>query len=79
MPFGGLGAEALLAAGDEMAGERDLGHEHERLLALRERRGDRLEINFGLARAGDAVEQRHGEAVVHIGEQLGLPRLPAQA
>ena len=71
MPFGWLGAEALLAAGDEMAGERDLGHEHQRLLALRERCGDRLEIDFGLAGAGDAVEQSHGEAVLHIGEELG--------
>ena len=70
MPFGGLGAEALLAAGDEMAGEGDLGHQHQRLLALGERCGDRLEIDLGLAGAGDAVEQRHGEAVVHIGEKL---------
>ena len=70
MPFGGLGAEALLAAGDEMAGQRDFGHEHERLLALRQCGGDRLEIDFGLAGAGDAVEQRHGEAVIHIGEEL---------
>ena len=33
MPFGGPGAEALLAAGDELAGERDLGHQHQHLLA----------------------------------------------
>ena len=71
MPFGWLGAEALLAAGDEMTGERDLGHEHKRLLALRQGGGDRLEIDLGLAGAGDAVEQRHGEAVLHIGEELG--------
>ena len=35
MPFGWLGAKALLATGDEVAGEGDLRHEHERLLALR--------------------------------------------
>ena len=84
MPFGRLGAEALLAAGDELAGEGNLGHQHERLLALRERRGDGLEIDLGLARAGDAVEQRHGEAVARVGEKLAcgvrlLRREPAPA
>ena len=77
MPFGGPRAEALLAAGDELAGERDLRHQHEHLLPARERRGDRLEIDFGLARAGDAVEQAHGEAVFGIGEQVARGLLPA--
>ena len=32
---------------------------------------DRLEIDFGLAGAGDAVEQRHGKAVIaRVCEQL---------
>ena len=70
MPLGGARAETLLATGDELRGERDLGHEHEDLPAARERGGDRLEIDFRLARAGDAVEQRHGEAALGVGEEL---------
>ena len=69
MPLGRARAETLLAAVDELTGECDLGHEHEHLPAARERRRDRLEIDFGLARAGDPVEQRHGEAAAGIGEQ----------
>ncbi len=69
VPFGGAGAETLLAAGDELAGERDLGHQHEHLTPPRQRGCDRLEIDFGLAGAGDAVEQRHGEAAARIGEE----------
>ena len=57
MPFGGPRAEALLAAGDELTGQRDLGHQHQRLLALPKGLRDRLEIDLGLARAGDTVEQ----------------------
>ena len=67
MPLGGLGAEALLATRDELAGQRDFGHEDERLLPVRESLGDRLEIDFGLARPGDAVEEGHGEAIARIG------------
>ena len=74
MPLGRLGAEPLLAAGDEMSGEGDLGHQHQRLLAFGERCGDRLEIDLGLAGAGDAVEERHAEAVAHIGEKLACRR-----
>ena len=70
MPFGGPRAEALLAAGDELAGQRDFGHQHEHLLAERQGRGNRLEIDFGLARAGHAVEQAHAETVAGIGEQV---------
>ena len=70
MPLGRAGAEPLLAARNELIGERDLGHQHQHLAAARERRGDRLEINFGLARAGNAVEQSHGEAVASVVEQL---------
>ena len=57
MPLGRAGAETLLAAGNELIGERDLGHQHQHLLAACQRGGDGLEIDFGLARAGDAVEQ----------------------
>ena len=70
MPFGWTRAEPLLATGDELTGQRDLGHQHKHLLAAGERRGDRLEIDFGLARAGHAVEQAHAETVARIGEQL---------
>ena len=74
MPLRRLGAKPLLAAGDEMTGERDFRHQHQRLFAFGERRGDRLEIDLGLARAGDAVEQGHAEAVAHIGEHLACGR-----
>ncbi len=70
MPFGGARAEPLLAAGEELAGERDLRHEHQRLLALGQSRRDRLEIDFGLARAGDAVEQGDSEAVAGVVHEL---------
>ena len=70
MPFGGPGAEALLAAGDELAGQRDLGHEHQRLLAAFETLGDGLEIDLRLARAGDAVEQGYGKAVAGVLQKL---------
>ena len=70
VPLGGLGAEALLAAGEEGAGERDLGHEHERLLPALQALRDRLEIDLGLAGAGDAVEQGHGEAVARVLQEL---------
>ena len=45
-------------------------------MPARERRGDRLEIDFRLARAGDAVEQGHREAVFGIGEQIARRLLP---
>ena len=69
MPLGGTGAEALLAAGDELAGERDLGHQHEHLAPARQRSRNRLEIDFRLARACDAVEQAHGETAAGIFKQ----------
>ena len=62
MPFGGLGAEAVVEAFEEGLRQRDFRQQDEHLLAGIERRRDRLEIDLGLARAGDAVEQRHAEA-----------------
>ena len=62
VPFDRRAAEARREAVHELAGERDLGQHDERLAALLQRAGDRLEIDLGLARAGDAVEQRDGEA-----------------
>src|SRR6185312_16593864 len=69
MPLGRTRAEALLASGDELACQRDLRHEHESLLPACERRGERLEINLCLSRAGDAVEQAYGKATAGVGEE----------
>ena len=59
MPFRRADAEARGETVEELRGERDLRHEDEALPAGADRVGHRFEINFGLARAGDAVEQRH--------------------
>ena len=58
MPFRRPHAEALGEAVEELRGERDLRHQDQRLPAAPDRFGHRLEIDLGLARAGDAVEQR---------------------
>ena len=58
MPFRRAHAEARGEAVEELRGERDLRHQDQALPAGADRVGHRLEINFGLARAGDAVEQR---------------------
>ena len=42
---------------DGLRRERDLGHEHDRAASGGERRLDRPQVDLGLARAGDAVEQ----------------------
>ena len=49
-----------LEALEPLRAERDLRQQHQHLAAAAQRRGDRLEIDLGLARAGDAVE--HGDA-----------------
>ena len=51
------GAEPRLEALDGLRRERDFRHEHDRALALFQRVGDGLQINLGLAAAGDAVEE----------------------
>ena len=72
MPGDRLAAEAGGEALQERLGERDLGEQDERLAALAERLGDRLEIDLGLARAGDAVEQPGREfARIDRGAKLG--------
>ena len=55
-------AEAGLKAPQHLRGERDLGHEHDRRAPGRERRLHRPEIDLGLARAGDPLEQEPGVA-----------------
>ena len=54
--------EARLEALDGLRREADFRDEDERGLVLLQHPGDGLEIDFGLAAAGDAVEQ-HGLAV----------------
>ena len=62
MPFGGPNAEPRGEAIEELRGQRDLRHQDHHLLAAPDRLGHRLEIDLGLARPGDAVDQGHGEA-----------------
>ncbi len=50
-------AEARLEAPDGLRRERDLRHEHDHARAALERRRGRAQVDLGLARAGDAVEQ----------------------
>src|SRR3546814_12918428 len=57
MPGHRLAPEACGEALEEGLGQRDLGQQDEALAAGGDRGGDRLEIDFGLARSGDAVEQ----------------------
>ena len=61
MPQRRRDAEAALEALQPLRGQRDLRQQHQRLPARRAGCGDRLEIDLGLARAGDAVEQRDAE------------------
>ena len=63
MPLRRARAEARGEAVEEGAGQRDLRQQDQRLPAAPQRLGDRLEIDLRLAGAGDAVEQRDGEAV----------------
>jgi hypothetical protein len=43
--------------------QSDFGHQHQRLLAARQALRDGLQIDLGLAAAGDAIEQERHEAV----------------
>ncbi len=47
---------------NELRRERDLGHEHQRLLAALQDGGDRPQVDLGLAAAGHAIEQVRCEA-----------------
>ena len=71
MPLRRPGAEAGGEAIEELRRQRDLGHQHERLLAPADALGHRLEIHLGLARAGDAIEQGDAEAAAeHLAAQF---------
>ncbi len=48
----------------EGGGQRDFRQEDQHLPAAPERLGDRLEIDFGLAGSGDAIDQGHLEAAL---------------
>ena len=63
MPLGRPGAETRGKTVEELGGQRNLRHENEALAAAADRVRHRLEINLGLAGAGDAVEQSHRIAV----------------
>ena len=57
VPLGRPRAEAGGETVEELRRQRDLRQQHQRLPPGAQGRGDRLEIDFGLARAGDAFEQ----------------------
>ena len=71
------GAEAGLDPVEELARERDLGQQHQRLAARAQRLGDGFEIDLGLARPGDALQERGekrrgGDGGAQRGGGLGL-------
>ncbi len=61
MQHGERRIEARGEARDELRRQRDLGHQHQRLLAARHDRFDRAQVDLGLAAAGDAVQQERCE------------------
>jgi hypothetical protein len=72
-----LRAKTRLDPGEEAGRQSDLGQQHQRLAALGDALGHRLQIDLGLARAGDALQQGGAEAPGrHIGaQQPGRRRL----
>ena len=74
MPFQRPHAETLREAVEKLPGQRDLRHQDQRLPAAADDFGDRLEIDLGLARAGDAVEQRDVKAAVRGQRAHGIDR-----
>ena len=78
MPLGGAAAEALLEPLQELVGQRDFGQQDQHLrMGLAQRLRDRLEIDLGFARAGDAIQQRRakaalGDALAELGRRRRL-------
>ena len=69
------GCEALAEAADELRGEPDLRHQHQRAAPGREHRCHELQIHLGLAAAGDPVQHECGEVTerrADRGHRLGL-------
>ena len=62
VPDRGCGAEAALEARQPLGRERDFRQQHQDPPAAAQRRGHGLEIDLGLAGAGNAVKQRHAAA-----------------
>jgi hypothetical protein len=58
-----LGPEARREAGGELRRQRDLRHQHDRALPGRERVGDHVQVDLGLAAAGHAMDQERREAI----------------
>ena len=77
VPLGRAHAEALGETVEELRGQGDLGHEHQRLPPAPDDLADRLEIDLRLARAGDPVEQRNAIAAVGDGRHAA-PSRPAR-
>ncbi len=72
-------AEALDEPRHDLRRQRDLGHEHDRALAALQRRTHGAQVDLGLARAGDAVQQQPlvggedaGQRRLLVGSQGGL-------
>ena len=77
VPFGRAGAEAGVHALDELRRERDLGQKDERLAAHPQALGHGLQVHLGLARAGDALQERGavgaaGDLSAQVARGLGL-------
>ncbi len=64
MPFQRPHAETPGEAIEELAGQRDLRHQDQRLLAAPDDFRNGFEIDLGLARTGDAIEQCYVKAAV---------------
>ena len=64
MPLQRTHAETLGEAVEELPGQRDFRHQDQRLPAAADDLRNGFEIDFGLARAGDAVEQRDMKTAV---------------
>ena len=58
MPFGGTNAKTLAKPIEELRGQRDFRHQDQSLPITPDIFGHGLEIDFGFARACDAIEQR---------------------
>lgn len=61
MPFRRPDAETPGEAIKKLAGESDFGDQYQRLTSLAQDSGDGFEIDFRLARSGDALQQGRGE------------------
>ena len=74
MPFQRPHAETLRKAVEELSGQRDLRHQDQRLLAASDDFRDGLEIDFGLARTRDAIEQRDMKTAICRERAHGIDR-----